>query len=91
MTGGAIIIGGIHMMAAVILVGGSFFLDRIIGPPADSSDTPEIKKLMQSAGQRFSVAAWIALILLIGTGFVRMGGKVATMGMNNLLIPLSRP
>lgn len=73
-AGGAIIIGWIHLVAAVLLVGGPFFLDRIVGPVIELSGIPEAEEIRVQAARRFTNVAWISMVVLIATGILRAWG-----------------
>jgi uncharacterized membrane protein len=59
-----------HIMGAIILVGGLFYIRYIVSPANASSDTAPVDQLL--GGQRGTWAKWvgIATALLLITGFV---------------------
>lgn len=73
-TGGAIIIGWIHIMATVIWIGGIFFFDRILPPPMKELEPPQAGKLNQAVVKRFTPVAWLSIIVIIATGLIRAAG-----------------
>lgn len=73
---GTIVIGSIHVLAAVAFVGGAFYADRIMAPVAAKLLEPPVAgRLSQATGQRFTILAWTAAVLLILTGLVRAWGR----------------
>jgi putative copper export protein len=63
----------IHLIAAVILIGGLVFTQLVLNPAAqlESSDQ-KTKEVARLAGQRFRTIAWVCLITLILTGAYQM-------------------
>lgn len=59
----------LHIMAAVVWVGGMLFLSLVLAPLARSRKAaPEFMALFRSAAVRFRVVAWSAIGVLLLTG-----------------------
>lgn len=72
---GGSIVGFIHVMAAIILVGGSFFFNFVWGPASKNLDPPVTGQVNGLLGQRFTKIVWVSLLLLLLTGLVRAFGS----------------
>ena len=60
----------LHVLAAMFWLGGMFFLGLIGAPVLRGIDPPSLRqKLFNELGVRFRAAGWIAIALLIATGF----------------------
>lgn len=69
---GGIIIGWLHVMAAVLIVGGSYLINVVVSPLlAKELDPPVAGKISQQIGKRFTTLVWAGLIILLLTGLVR--------------------
>ncbi len=66
-------IGWIHIMGAVVAVGGSFFINFVLKKASAHLSPPELGKLNQSVGAAFGPVVWIATVLIILTGVIRAG------------------
>ena len=64
----------VHLMAAVLVIGGSFSLNFIVTKKLGILSPPEAGKLSQVVGKTFGQLAWIMSGLLILTGVARMIG-----------------
>lgn len=60
-----------HLLATVTWIGGMIFMNFILYPAQSVISPPERGKLMGSLAKRFSIAAWISVIVLIITGLVK--------------------
>jgi len=61
----------IHLLAAMIWVGGSIFIKIVLEPYAKVMDPPEAAKLNSTIGKKFSMVAWISILLLLITGYIK--------------------
>lgn len=75
MLTGALILGFIHITAAIILVGGSFFMNAVWGPTSKDLDQATVGKVGELLGRRFTTVAWAAIFALLATGLVRAFGS----------------
>ncbi len=71
---GGSIIGFIHVMAAVVVIGGSFFMNFIFNPSVKDLDPSVAGKINQAVGLRFTAIVWISLLLILVTGLIRVFG-----------------
>lgn len=63
----------IHLMAATVWVGGMLFTAIVFAPVARKEIPPQIRgPLFNKVGKRFSKVGWIALTLLVSTGFYKI-------------------
>jgi len=65
------IVNALHLLAAVIWIGGMAFVILVLEPSLLSLEPVERGKLMGVVGKRFSIIAWAAVILLLATGLVK--------------------
>lgn len=75
--GGAIAIGFIHVLAAVIAVGGGFFINFVLSRATADMPPPEVGKLNGAVGRSFTPVSLTAMILLGVTGLMRALGVKA--------------
>ena len=60
----------LHLLAAVIWVGGMFFAHQVLRPVAAGQlEPPQRLKLWDGVFRRFFPWVWVAVILLLGTGY----------------------
>ncbi len=59
----------IHIFAAVVWVGGTFFL-ALVGPSVRRDGSGPAREFLREAGFRFRDASWVAVGLLVLTGVV---------------------
>lgn len=78
-------IGWIHIMAVVVVLGGSFFINTVLAGAAKELPPPEAGKLNQAIGKGFGPVAMIASVLILITGVVR----AAAMGLLSPSVLLS--
>ncbi len=68
----------LHVIAAMTYVGGMIFLAAALVPFARKLD-PEIRgKIISGTGKKFRVLSWIAIALLIISGFAMLGIREQT-------------
>lgn len=70
----AIIIGWLHLVAAAVLVGGDFFVDRTLWPVMEKSHSAAARKFAHANAERYVPIGWIAGVVLVITGLIRMAG-----------------
>ena len=62
-----------HILAAVVWVGGMFFAHQMVRPSVVPLDAPVRLALWRRIFERFFVWVWIAIVLLLVTGFGMQG------------------
>ncbi len=63
----------LHVLAAMIWVGGMVFLVFVLVPVLRGSATPqEAARFVKATGQRFRSVGWLALCVLVATGFTNL-------------------
>lgn len=63
----------IHVLAALLWLGGMFFLGVVGAPALRAIEPPALRqKLFQELGQRFRRAGWIAIATLVVTGVLNV-------------------
>ena len=67
----------LHVLAAIVWVGGMFFAHQCLRPVLAAYEPPQRLAVMAGALRRFFVWVWIAIALLLVTGF----GQVAAIGL----------
>jgi uncharacterized membrane protein len=72
----------LHVLAAVIWVGGMFFAHQCLRPALDTLDPSVRLPVMAGALRRFFVFVWVAIAVLLVTGFSQIlaGGGFAAWG-----------
>lgn len=59
----------LHLLAALLWLGGMFFLAAVGAPVLRAVEPPELRsRLFQRLGERFRSVGWIAIVLLLLTG-----------------------
>ncbi len=58
----------LHILAAIVWIGGMFFAVLVLRPAAGPLDPPERLALWRRVFARFFPWVWLSLVLLIGTG-----------------------
>lgn len=63
----------IHLFAALLWLGGMFFLAAVGAPVLRAVQPPELRaSLFQQLGERFRTVGWIAITVLITTGVLNL-------------------
>jgi len=63
----------VHLLAAIILMGGLVFFQFVLSPAAQQEPSePKPKEVVRVAGRRFRTIAWVCIITLIVTGAYQM-------------------
>jgi uncharacterized membrane protein len=72
----------LHVLAAIIWVGGMFFAHQCLRPALDTVEPPVRLPIMAGALRRFFVFVWVAVAVLLVTGFSQIlaGGGFAAWG-----------
>lgn len=66
----------LHILAAMVWIGGMLFLSLVIVPALRRWDDPAVSaRLMGEAGRRFRTVGWIAVVTLALTGVVNAIGR----------------
>lgn len=73
-----ILISSLHLLAALIWVGGMFFAYRILRPSASQLEAPQRLSLWKTVFSRFFGWVWVSILVLLVTGYAdvlfRFGG-----------------
>ena len=59
----------LHILAAIIWIGGMFFAVLVLRPAAGPLEPPERLDLWRRVFARFFPWVWLSLVLLLGTGY----------------------
>ena len=70
----------VHIVSAIIWVGGAFFLALVVVPVARHLPPPDRAALVAAVGSRFRPIGWSCLALLVATGLVNLGYHGVTWG-----------
>jgi uncharacterized membrane protein len=70
----AILNGWLHLLAAVVWIGGAYFSSQILAPAAGELPPAEAGKLNRAVAGRATPTIWAAILLVVVTGMVRMAG-----------------
>lgn len=62
------LINFVHLLATAVWLGGALFIKIILDPASRAIDPRENGKLQAVVAKRFSIAAWISIVLLVITG-----------------------
>jgi uncharacterized membrane protein len=63
----------VHVLAAMVWLGGMFFLGVVGAPLLRGIEPPELRqKLFTAIGERFRVVGWLAIGVLVVTGVVNL-------------------
>ena len=63
----------LHVLAAMLWLGGMFFLGVVVAPALRAIEQPALRqRLFQQLGVRFRSVGWIAIVVLIVTGLVNL-------------------
>jgi uncharacterized membrane protein len=68
----------IHILSAVVWVGGMLFLALVVVPVARSLPAVERAALIGAVGRRFRVVGWACIALLIATGVINLAYRGLT-------------
>ncbi|WP_236725735.1 CopD family protein [Candidatus Reidiella endopervernicosa] len=75
------IIIALHMLAAIVWVGGMFFAHQILRPIAASQlEPPQRLRLWLGVFDRFFLWVWVAVVLVVTTGFWMIFGLFGGLG-----------
>ncbi|HMN17395.1 MAG TPA: CopD family protein [Ignavibacteriaceae bacterium] len=65
-----------HLLGTSVWIGGMIYTHFILLPSVSKIDPGESGKLQGIAAKRFSIIAWVAIIILIITGFLKTPGEM---------------
>jgi putative copper export protein len=68
----------LHLLGAILWVGGIFFLAVVAVPVARGLDPPVRSRVVQGLGRQFRLVGWSALAVVLATGIVAAGIRGAT-------------
>ena len=70
----------IHVLAAIIWLGGMFFIAIVIVPVLRMLEPPQIRiEVLSSTARRFRVVSWIAIIVILVTGVLNTVNRGVTL------------
>ena len=69
----------LHIMSAIIWVGGMFFLALVVVPVARHLPPADRAALFGAVGRRFRTVGWVCIALLIVTGIINMTYRGVTL------------
>lgn len=79
----------IHLLAAIVWLGGMFFISLVLVPSLRKLDPPTKRtEILSSTARRFSLVSWIAILVLLITGAINAanhGITIALISSGNLL------
>jgi len=61
----------LHLLATVTWIGGVIYADLVLMPSLSAIDGPQQAKLMGVVGKRFTILAWLSVIILLVTGLLK--------------------
>lgn len=62
---------GVHLLAAIVWLGGTFFLALVGGPVLRKIESAGMRaRLFDQIGIRFRAVGWVSIVVLIVTGFI---------------------
>lgn len=67
----AVINNFLHLLAAVIWIGGMIFANMILFPSHFAIDPPQRGKLLGAVVKRFTIVSWICIVVLVLTGLYK--------------------
>lgn len=71
----------LHVAAAMTWIGGMLFIALVLVPVTRGLDDVALRRrLVQATGRRFRVVGWIALAVLVATGFVNLALRPELLG-----------
>ena len=77
----ALFIRWIHILSVITWVGGMLFIALVLVPSARALDDARIRtRLIEESGRRFRTISWIALGLLVVTGFLNLWFQSSLLG-----------
>ena len=68
---GGVVVGGIHVLAVVVVLGSSFFINMVLSRITPTLAQPEVGKLNAGIGANFTPVVWVTIILIALTGLAR--------------------
>jgi len=71
---GIITISWFHVMAVIAVLGGSFFINTVLGTASKDLAPSEAGKLNQGIGESFGKVAWASTVIIIITGVMKASG-----------------
>ncbi len=80
MTAWVPILTGIHLLAAIVWVGGMFFAYMALRPATAEMDGPGRLRLWRAALGRFFAWVWVAIATLLVTGYLDVAARFGGIG-----------
>jgi uncharacterized membrane protein len=68
----------LHILAAIVWIGGMLFLGLVVVPATRGLPPPERGRLFVAVGRRFRAVGWVAIAVLLVTGVVNLRERGVT-------------
>ena len=69
----SLLIRWVHVLSAIVWIGGMLFIALVLVPVARRLEDARLRsRLVQESGRRFRTVGWIALGLLVASGFLNL-------------------
>jgi uncharacterized membrane protein len=76
MSAGYYVVVTIHVLAALLWLGGMFFLGAVGAPVLRAIEPPSLRqRLFHDLGLRFRTVGWVAIAVLVTTGVIMLGAR----------------
>ena len=76
MSTGYYVVVTIHVLAALLWLGGMFFLGAVGAPVLRAIEPPALRqRLFHDLGLRFRTVGWVAIAVLVATGVIMLGAR----------------
>lgn len=76
MSAGYYVLVTIHVLAALLWLGGMLFFGIVGAPVLRAIEPPALRqRLFQELGRRFRTVGWIAVVTLVATGTLMLGAR----------------
>jgi len=77
-----IVVLWIHILAAIVWLGGMFFISLVMVPVVRKLEPPEKRiEVLSSTARRFRIVSWIAILVLLVTGVLNSINRGVTLQM----------
>lgn len=71
-----IIVQMLHGLLAVVWIGGMIFMDLVLMPSMSAIEPAQRARLIGAVAKRFTIVAWVSVIVLLVTGIVKTPGNM---------------
>ncbi len=66
----------VHLLFTVLWIGGMLYMPLVLMPAMAAIDPPQRGRLMGAVAKRFSMIAWISVVVLLVTGFLKTPSSI---------------